>query len=54
MTYLHDLGIAHGDLKGVRRYIFHSFVTSSTILDDLRRKISSLTTRVPLVWLISA
>lgn len=32
ITYLHDLGIVHGDLKGVRRYIFHRLVASLTVL----------------------
>jgi len=54
VTYLHELGIAHGDLKGVRRYIFRSFVASLTIIGVPRRTISSLTIRGPLVWLISA
>ena len=32
--YLHELKIAHGDLKGVRHYIPHGHFVSLTVLVD--------------------
>jgi serine/threonine protein kinase len=49
VTYLHELGIEHGDLKGVRYHSLHNTRTA----DVSYRRTSSLTTREPLVLGIS-
>ena len=43
VTYLHELGIVHGDLKGVRHYTLHGLC----IADESHRRTSSSTTWGP-------